>query len=71
MVVLSRQYAEKYMLFCQFSAGGLHDWGILLVISLEFQGKKHQSFSYGTAFFLSYVWETVDASFFKIPSEEP
>ena len=61
----------NYMLFLQFSAGGLHDWGILLVISLEFQGKEHQPFSYGTAFSLSYVWETVDASFFEIPSEEP
>ena len=61
----------NYMLFLQFSADGLHDWGILLVISLEFQGKEHQPFSYGTAFFLSYVWETVDASFFEIPSEEP
>ncbi len=59
------------MLFLQFSAGGLHDRGILLVISLEFQGKEHQPFSYGTAFSLSYVWETVDASFFEIPSEEP
>ncbi|WP_302551336.1 hypothetical protein [uncultured Bilophila sp.] len=45
MVVLSRQYAEKYMLFLQFSAGGLHDWGILLVIHLEFQEIKHQPFS--------------------------
>ena len=45
MVVLSRQYAEKYMLFLQFSAGGLHDWGILLVIPLEFQEIKHQPFS--------------------------
>ena len=42
MVVLSRQYTEKYMLFLQFSAGGLHDWGILLVIPLEFQEIKHQ-----------------------------
>ena len=42
---LSRQYAEKYMLFLQFSAGGLHDWGILLVIHLEFQEIKHQPFS--------------------------
>ena len=33
------------MLFLQFSAGGLHDWGILLVIHLEFQEIKHQPFS--------------------------
>ena len=45
MVVLSRQYAEKYMLFLQFSAGGLHGWGILLVIPFEFQEIKHQPFS--------------------------
>ena len=45
MAVLSRQYAEKYMLFLQFSAGGLHGWGILLVIPFEFQEIKHQPFS--------------------------
>ena len=45
MVVLSRQYAEKYMLFLQFPAGRLHDWGISLVILLEFQEIKHQPFS--------------------------
>jgi len=44
MLVLSWQYAEKHMLFLQFSAGGLHGWGILLVISLEFQEIKHQPF---------------------------
>ena len=44
MVVLSRQYAEKYILFLQFSAGGLHDWGILLVIPLELQGKNISHF---------------------------
>ena len=45
MVVLFQQYTENICFFSKFSAGGLCDWGILLVISLEFQGKKHQPFS--------------------------
>ena len=45
MVVLSWQYAESMCFFSSFSAGGLHDWGILLVISLKFQEIKHQPFS--------------------------
>ena len=32
-------------IFSNFSAGGLHDWGSLLIILLEFQGKRHQPFS--------------------------
>ena len=32
-------------IFSNFSAGGLHDWRILLVISLEFQEIRHQPFS--------------------------
>ena len=43
MVVFSRQYAENICFF-RFSADGLHDWGILLVIPLEFQEIKHQPF---------------------------
>ena len=39
------------MLFLQISAGGLCDWGILLVISLAFQGNKASTVFYGTAFF--------------------
>ena len=35
----------KNICFFQFSAGGLHDWGILLVIHLEFQEIKHLPFS--------------------------
>ena len=35
MVVLFQQCAEKICFFSKFSAGGLCDWGILLVISLE------------------------------------
>ena len=34
MAVLFRQYTENICLFSKFSAGGLCDWGILLVISL-------------------------------------
>ena len=35
----------KYSLFSSFPLGGLHGWGILLVIPLELQGKRHQPFS--------------------------
>ena len=35
----------KIYIFFSFSAGGPHDWGILLIISLEFQEIKHQPFS--------------------------
>ena len=38
------------MLFLQFSAGGVCNWGILLVISLEFQGSKASTVFYDTAF---------------------
>ena len=44
MVVLLYQYIENIYFF-QFFAGGLHDWWILLVISLEFEEIKHQPFS--------------------------
>ena len=40
MVVLFQQYTENICFFSKFSAGGFCDWGILLVISLEFQGNK-------------------------------
>ena len=33
----------------KFSAGGLCGWGILLVISLEFQGNKASTVFYDTA----------------------
>ncbi|WP_302552504.1 hypothetical protein, partial [uncultured Bilophila sp.] len=33
----------------KFSAGGLCDWGIFLVISLEFQGNKASTVFYDTA----------------------
>ena len=35
----------KIYTFSKISTGRLCDWGILLVISLEFQGKKHQPLS--------------------------
>ena len=49
MVVLFQQCAEKICFFSKFSAGGLCDWGILLVISLEFQGNKASTAFYDTA----------------------
>ena len=42
--VLSSQYTGNTGIFSSFSAYGLHAWGLLLVIPLEFQGKKHQTF---------------------------
>ncbi|WP_302551763.1 hypothetical protein, partial [uncultured Bilophila sp.] len=45
MVALFQQYTENICFFSNLSAGGLCDWGILLVIPLEFQGKGHQPFS--------------------------
>ena len=49
MVVLFQQYAEKICFFSKFSAGGLCDWGIFLVISLEFQENKASTVFYDTA----------------------
>jgi len=49
MVVLFQQYTENICFFSEFSAGGLCGWGILLVISLEFQGNKASTVFYGTA----------------------
>ena len=44
MVALFQQYAENRDFFSNFSADGLHNWSILLVIPLEFQERKHQPF---------------------------
>ena len=49
MVVLFQQYTENICFFSKFSAGGLCDWGIFLVISLEFQGNKASTVFYDTA----------------------
>ena len=49
MVVLFQQYTEIYAFFSNISADGLRDWGILLVISLEFQGNKASTVFYDTA----------------------
>ena len=49
MVVLFQQYTENICFFSNVSAGGLRDWGILLVISLEFQGNKASTVFYDTA----------------------
>ena len=50
MVVLFQQYTENICFFSNVSTGGLRDWGILLVISLEFQGNKASTVFYDTAF---------------------
>ena len=44
MVASSPQDNEKYGLFSGFLIGGIHDYGILLAIPLEFQEIKHQPF---------------------------
>ena len=49
MVVLFQQYIENICFSFNLSAGGLCDWGILLVISLEFQGNKASTVFYDTA----------------------
>ncbi|WP_308771818.1 hypothetical protein [uncultured Bilophila sp.] len=49
MVVLFHQYTENTRFFSNLSADGLCDWGILLVISLEFQGNKASTAFYDTA----------------------
>ena len=46
------QYTENICFF-RFSADGLHDWGILLGISLEFQEIKYQPFSMTQPFLLA------------------
>ena len=45
MVVLSPQYDENTDVFSIFPGDGLHAWGILLIILLELQEVKRQSFS--------------------------
>ena len=45
MVVSSPQCGEKTAFFSGFPLGGIHGQGILPVIPLELQGKKHQPFS--------------------------
>ncbi|WP_302551355.1 hypothetical protein [uncultured Bilophila sp.] len=61
MVVLFQQYTENICFFSNFSAGGFCDWGILLAISLEFQGNKASTVFYGTALF--FTFQTMKYSF--------
>ena len=44
VVVLSPQHGGNAAFFSKFPLGGIHNRGILLVISLQLQGKKHQPF---------------------------
>ncbi|WP_302552406.1 hypothetical protein [uncultured Bilophila sp.] len=44
MAVLSPQHGENNGFLSSFSASGLHAWGILSVIPLEFQEIRHQPF---------------------------
>ncbi|WP_337432056.1 hypothetical protein [Bilophila sp.] len=45
MAVSSPQRGGNTAFFLQFPLGGIHSQGILPVIPLELQGKKHQSSS--------------------------
>ena len=45
MVASHPQHSENTDFFSMFSLGGIHNQGILPVIPLELQGKKHQPFS--------------------------
>ena len=45
MVASSLQHGGNADFFSIFSLGGIHSQGILPVIPLELQGKKHQPFS--------------------------
>ena len=45
VVVSSPQHGENTAFFSNFPFGGLHSWGILLIIPLELQRKRHQPFS--------------------------
>ena len=49
VVISSPQYGEKRGFFSHFSVVGLYDWGILLVIPLEFLRNKAPAVSCGTA----------------------
>ena len=55
MVVLFQQYIENICFSFNLSAGGLCDWGILLVISLKFQGNKALTVFYDTAFSKKFI----------------
>jgi len=50
VVVLSPQYDENTDVFSIFPGDGLHAWGILLIIPLEFQEEASTIF-HDTAFF--------------------
>ena len=50
MVALFQQYTENICFFSRYSVGGLCDWGILLVIPLEFQENKASTVFYDTVF---------------------
>ena len=50
MAVSSPQYSEKYILFLQFFAGGLHDFGGVIGCFLGISRNKASTVSYGTAF---------------------
>ena len=44
----------KYSLFSSFPFGGLHGWGVLLVIPLERHRKRHQPFPVTQPFFMGF-----------------
>jgi len=54
VVVSSPQYGENTAFFSGFPLGGIYGQGILPVIPLELQGKKHQPFSITQYYFYNF-----------------
>ncbi|WP_302553188.1 hypothetical protein [uncultured Bilophila sp.] len=54
VVVSSPQRGENAAFFSSFPLGGIHSQGILLVVPLGLQGKKHQPFSMVQPFILKW-----------------
>ena len=57
MVVSSPQCGENTAFFSGFPLGGIQGQGILPVIPLELQGKKHQPFSITQSFLKVFDWQ--------------
>ena len=68
---LSPQYGKNTDFFSYFPLGGLHGWGILLVIPLELQGKRHQPFSMAQPILLLIPLEFQEIRHQPLPTAQP
>ena len=68
MVVPSPQYGENTTFFSGFPLGGILGQGLLPVIPLELQGKRHQPFSITQPNKKAVPQETIDA-LFEVPKK--